>query len=135
MMGKLDFSNKKIFKLKQESIENGINTVSNLLIENEQVIGSYSSMRDKVVFTNKRMLLGRKKFFGRYYYTSMTPDMLNDFEIRANILFGLVEVDTVKEHFIINCLDKRSLKKIEDALSKYLVDEKIKYMKEKKDSK
>lgn len=88
-----------------------------------------------IVFTNKRMLLGRKKFFGRYYYTSMTPDMLNDFEIRANILFGMVEIDTVKEHFIINCLDKKSLKKIEDALSKYLVDEKIKYMKNNKDSK
>lgn len=87
-----------------------------------------------VVFTNKRMLLGRKRFFGRYYYSSITPDMLNDFEIRANIIFGLVEIDTVKEHFIINCLDKRSLSEIEDALSKYLVDEKLKYMKNKNDS-
>ena len=84
-----------------------------------------------IVFTNKRMLLARKRFFGRYYYASVTPDMLNDFEIRANILFGTVEVDTVKEHFTINCLDKRALVKIEDALSKYLVDEKLKQNKEK----
>ena len=87
-----------------------------------------------VVFTNKRMLLGRKRSFGRYFYTSITPDMLNDFEIRTNILFGLVEIYTVKEHFIMGCLDKKSLPKIEDALSKYLVDEKLKYLKNSKNS-
>lgn len=88
-----------------------------------------------IVFTNKRMLLGRKRSFGRYFYTSITPDMLNDFEIRTNILFGVVEIDTVKEHFTIGCLDKRSLSRIEDALSKYLVDEKLKYLKNNKGSK
>jgi len=77
-MGKLDFSNKKIFKLKQESIESGINTVSNLLIENEQVIGSYSSMRDKVIFTNKRIisvnvqgLTGTKRDFTSFPYSKI----------------------------------------------------------------
>lgn len=82
-----------------------------------------------VVFTNKRMLLGRKRYLGRYYYSSITPDMLNDFEIKSNILYGMVEIDTVKEHFIMNCLDKRALPSIEDALSKYLVNEKLKYLK------
>ena len=85
-----------------------------------------------VVFTNKRMLLGRKRSFGRYFYSSITPDMLNDFEIRTNILFGSVEIDTVKENFMMGCLDKRSLTTIEDALSKYLVDEKLKYLKKEK---
>ena len=82
-----------------------------------------------VVFTNKRMLLGRKRYLGRYYYTSITPDMLNDFEIKTNILYGVVEIDTVKEHFYIGCLDKKSLPSIEDALSKYMVNEKLKCMK------
>lgn len=84
-----------------------------------------------VVFTNKRMLVGRSLFLGRSYYSSITPDMLNDFEIRKQILFGMVEIDTVKEHFTINCLSKKSLAKIEDALSKYLVDEKLKLLKNK----
>lgn len=88
-----------------------------------------------VVFTHKRMILCSKRFFGRYYYSSITPDMLNDFEIRANFIFGLVEIDTVKEHFTMNCLDKRALPKIEDALSKYFVDEKLEYLKELKNSK
>lgn len=82
-----------------------------------------------VVFTNKRMLVARSLFFGRSFYTSITPDMLNDFALRTNIIFGAVEIDTVKEHFIIECLDKKSLSKIEDALSKYLVDEKLKLLK------
>ena len=75
------------------------------------------------------MLLGRKRFFGRYLYTSITPDLLNDFEIKTGILYGIVEIDTIKENFIIGCLDKNSLVSIEDALSKYLVNEKIKYLK------
>lgn len=86
-----------------------------------------------VIFTNKRMLLARDMLFGRYYYASITPDMLNDFKISSGFLFGAVEVDTIKEHFVISCLDKNSLNKIEDALSKYLVNEKLKMLK--KDSK
>ena len=84
-----------------------------------------------IVLTNKRMLLGRKRFFGRYSYTSITPDMLNDFEIYNNILFGCIEIDTVKEHFMVNCINKKALPKIEDALSKYILDEKLKLLRNK----
>ena len=52
----IDFTNKKIFKLRKEELINGVKTIENLLIENEQVIGSYVSMRDKVIFTNKRIM-------------------------------------------------------------------------------
>ncbi len=82
-----------------------------------------------IAFTNKRMLLGRKRFFGQYSYSSITPDMLNDFGIRANLIWGSIEIDTIKEHFIISNLDKRSLPEIEDSISKYLVNEKLKLMK------
>lgn len=85
-----------------------------------------------IVLTNKRMLLGRKRFFGQYSYSSITPDMLNDFEIRSNLLWGSVEIDTVKEHFVISNLDKKALPEIEDSISKYLVNEKLKLLKNKK---
>ena len=84
-----------------------------------------------VVLTNKRMLIGRKRFFGQYSYSSITPDMLNDFEVRRNLIWGTVEIDTVKEHFTVSNLDKRSLSEIEDAISKYLVNEKLKLLKNK----
>ena len=77
-MAKLDFSNKKIFKLKQDSIESGVNAVNDLLIEGEVVIGSYSTMRDRVIFTNKRIisvnvqgLTGSKKDFISFPYSKI----------------------------------------------------------------
>ncbi len=109
------------------------------LNDDEVVLYTFTGQKDScwympfytavVVFTNKRMLVGKKRFLGRYFYTSITPDMLNDFGIKASIVFGSVEIDTVKEHFTIGCLDKRSLPDIEDAVSKYLVDQKIKTLK------
>lgn len=115
------------------------NVVEEHLNEDEVVLYSFAGQKNSnflqpffttvIVFTNKRMLLGRKRYLGRYDYASITPDMLNDFSIKANILYGMVEIDTVKEHFYIGCLDKRSLPAIEDALSKYMVNEKLKYMK------
>ena len=109
------------------------------LNDDEVVLYSFAGQKDAgmlqpffttvIVFTNKRMLLGRKRYLGRYYYTSITPDMLNDFELSAGILYGAVEIDTVKEHFTIGCLDKKALPMVEDALSKYMVNEKLKYLK------
>lgn len=127
------------WRVKQHS-----SVVQEHLNDDEVVLFTFAGQKDStwtlpfyttvVVLTNKRMLLGRKRFLGRYFYTSITPDMLNDFEIKANILFGLAEIDTVKEHFIIGCLDKRSLPDVEDALSKYLVNEKLKYLSKTKNS-
>ncbi len=120
-------------------IKKHANVVQEHINDDEVVLFSFVGQRNSnfmqpffttvVVFTNKRMLLGRKRYLGRYYYTSITPDMLNDFELKTGIFYGSVEIDTVKEHFWIGCLDKRSLPTIEDALSKYMVNEKLKYMK------
>jgi len=50
----IDFNNKGFFKLKQnpDFSEN----VSDLLLDDEQIIDSYKSMRDGVVFTSKRII-------------------------------------------------------------------------------
>src|SRR5690554_4609671 len=52
----LDFQNKKLFKLKPEDASIGRENVRQLLIRGEDVIASYVSMRDRVVFTNKRII-------------------------------------------------------------------------------
>ncbi len=50
----LDFGNRPFSRLKPDSEFSTL--VSDLLIENEHVIGAYKSVRDGVVFTNHRLI-------------------------------------------------------------------------------
>ena len=50
----IDFNNKEIFKLKQDI--DYAEKVTELLLEGEEVIDAFKTMRDGVVFTNKRII-------------------------------------------------------------------------------
>lgn len=50
----IDFNNKVLFKLKKNT--EYAEKVKQLLLEGEEIIDSYKSMRDGVVFTNKRII-------------------------------------------------------------------------------
>jgi len=50
----IDFENKSVFKLK-ENFDYG-SKVADLLIEGERIVGAYKSMRDGVVFTDRRLI-------------------------------------------------------------------------------
>ena len=52
----IDFENKKVLKLTAEKPEKGLNAVEVLLIDGETVIDSFVSVRDRLVFTDKRMI-------------------------------------------------------------------------------
>ena len=91
----IDFNNKGFFKLKQN--DEYTERVSALLLDSEKIIGAYKSMRDGVVFTNKRIiavnvqgLTGSKKDFTSLPYknivaysveTSGTFDLDSELEI------------------------------------------------------
>jgi len=91
----IDFNNKDIFKLKQNS--DYAEKVSELLLDDEEIIDSYKSMRDGVIFTSKRIiavnvqgLTGSKKDFTSLPYknivaysieTSGTFDLDSELEI------------------------------------------------------
>ncbi|KAA8719280.1 MULTISPECIES: PH domain-containing protein [Pseudomonas syringae group] len=91
----IDFNNKGFFKLKQN--DEYADRVKDLLLDNEEVIDSYKSMRDGVVFTTKRIisvnvqgLTGSKKDFTSLPYknivawsveTSGTFDLDSELEI------------------------------------------------------
>jgi hypothetical protein len=91
----IDFNNKGFFKLKQN--DEYAERVTALLLDGETVIDSYKSMRDGVVFTNKRIiavnvqgLTGSKKDFTSLPYknivaysveTSGTFDLDSELEI------------------------------------------------------
>lgn len=72
----IDFDNKGFVKLKQDS--SYAEKVKSLLIEGEEVIDSYKSMRDGVVFTTKRIiavnvqgLTGKKRDFTSLPYKNI----------------------------------------------------------------
>ena len=52
----IDFKNKLLFKLKQEKTENAYEVIGNQLVNNESIIASFVSMRDRVIFTTKRIV-------------------------------------------------------------------------------
>ena len=53
---KIDFKNKRILKLKRTVIEEVNKLAMELLIENEQILACFSSMRDQLLFTNGRII-------------------------------------------------------------------------------
>ena len=88
----VDFQNKNLFKLKPENISKGLENVRELLIDGETVIDSYVSMRDRVVFTNKRVisinvqgLTGTKKD-----YTSIPYNKIQMYSVETA---GLMDLD------------------------------------------
>lgn len=88
----VDFTNKKIFKLSGEKIEKGEKVVADLLIPGEIVIDSYASVRDRLIFTNKRIIsvniqgmTGMKKDF-----TSIPYKHIQTFSIETA---GLMDLD------------------------------------------
>ena len=52
----IDFTNKNLIKLKEMDTKEGQKVVEKLLIPDENVVFSFSSMRDKLIFTNKRII-------------------------------------------------------------------------------
>ena len=52
----IDFTNKTIIKLKPVDVKNGEEIIKTMLIPAEEVMFAFSSMRDKLVFTNKRIV-------------------------------------------------------------------------------
>ncbi|TWX65097.1 PH domain-containing protein [Colwellia sp. C1TZA3] len=96
----IDFNNKGFFKLKQDT--DYAEKVSRLLLDDEQIVDSYKTMRDGVVFTNKRIIAvnvqgitGSKKDFTSLPYknivaysieTSGTFDLDSELEIYFSAL-------------------------------------------------
>lgn len=88
----VDFTNKKIFKLKEVDKKEVESILEGLLIENEKIVRAFSSMRDKLVFTDKRIisinvqgLTGSKKD-----YTSIPYSKIQTYSIETA---GILDLD------------------------------------------
>ena len=77
--------------------------------------------------TNKRILVAQDHILTGYTLNSVTPDMYNDLEVYAGILWGRVTIDTVKEKIVFTNIDKKALGEIETEISSRMMEEKKKY--------
>ena len=80
-----------------------------------------------VALTNKRILIGRKRLLFGYFLTVITPDLFNDLSVYSGILWGKVEIDTIKEQVYVTNLDKKALAEIETNVTEFMMEEKKKY--------
>ena len=92
----IDFNNATFVKLRQTGNDHYESHVAPLLSTNEQIVATYISMRDGVVFTNKRMIAvnvqgmtGKKKDF-----TSLPYNRIQAYSIETA---GHFDLDTELE--------------------------------------
>ena len=75
-----------------------------------------------IALTNKRIILAQKRVLWGYNMTSITPDMFNDFELSKGLIFGKLDIDTVKEVIRLSNIDSKALVEIETNLSEYILE-------------
>jgi len=80
-----------------------------------------------VALTNQRILIGRDRVVIGYFMDSITPDLFNDLKVRSGIIWGKVDIDTVKEFVTFSNISKQALPEIETKITSFMIQEKKKY--------
>lgn len=95
----IDFTNKKIIKLKPTNNSEGQSAAQDLLINGETVDFTFISMRDKLVFTNKRIIaINVQGVTGKKVdYTTIPYSKIQAFSIETA---GTIDLDSELEIFI-----------------------------------
>lgn len=123
----LDFENPKYLKLKTVDPKEVLNVLNPILTEDEEIVEAFKSVRDMVVFTNKRVIsvnvqgvTGKKKDF-----TSMPYRKIQAYSIETPGTFDLdCEMDLYfssvgRVHFEFS--GKADIRGINRIISKYIL--------------
>lgn len=86
-----------------------------------------------ITLTNKRILIGRKRVLFGYFLNSITPDLYNDLKIHSGLIWGKVNIDTVKERFVISNISNDALREIETKISSYMMEMKKEFFHDEND--
>ena len=85
----IDFENGKVFKLREDKTPRE-RDIDALLVEDEEVLGSYTAVRDSVVFTNKRIIAVNKQGVTgtRRDFTSLPYNKISIFSVETAGMLG-----------------------------------------------
>ena len=106
----IDFNNTSFVKLRPVNDNAFEKMVAPILVENEEIIGSYQSIRDGVVFTDKRIIsiniqgiTGKKKDFTSLPYSKIqafSVETAGTFDLDSELDLWFSGVGHVKFEFI-----------------------------------
>ena len=86
-----------------------------------------------IAVTTERLIIAQKGVIIGYKFSSITPDLYNDLTVHANIIWGTIIIDTVREQVYISDLDKSSLPEIETEITRFMQEAKKKSLKSEKE--
>lgn len=81
-----------------------------------------------IALTNKRIILAQKRLFFGYFFTAITPDMFNDLNVSMGLVWGKINIDTIKEVVKLSNIQREALNDIETAITEHMMQEKQKYV-------
>lgn len=115
-----------VFRLKKHAA-----VIENILDDDEEVYYTFCGQRNDshtmifdscvVALTNKRIIVGEKRALFGYYLLNVSMKLFNDLTINSGLIFGRIEIDTVKENIFISNIDKRALDEIETMIHKVVL--------------
>ncbi len=124
----IDFTNKSIIKLKPMENSEGENEVKDILIPDETVTFAFVSMRDKLIFTDKRIIsVNVKGITGKKIdYTSIPYANIQAFSIESA---GTIDFDSELDITIsglgtvrFELSNKTDIRKLGQSISGYVLD-------------
>lgn len=88
----VDFTNKALIKLKAIDNEAGKEVVKDIILPSENIISAFSSMRDKLIFTDKRIIsVNVQGITGKKIdYTSMPYSKIQAYSVETA---GMMDLD------------------------------------------
>lgn len=135
---------KQVLKFKQKypgtiawRLKENASIVEKHLNPGEEVIYAFAAQKNDspfnilgtavIALTNKRILIGRKRVVIGYFLNSVTPDMYNDLKVTSGLIWGKINIDTVKEFITLSNISIDALAEIETNITDYMMEAKKEY--------
>jgi Bacterial PH domain len=87
----IDFENSSVFKLKPIAIEKSREDFHKFLIEGESIFAAFKTIRDQLIFTNKRVIAANVQGItgSKVDYTSLPYSKIQAFSVETSGTFDL----------------------------------------------
>ncbi len=90
---------------------------------------SHDAIFDTAVLalTTDRLMIAQDRILVGYKLNTITPDLYNDMQVSAGIIWGTVTIDTMKETIIFSNISKKALSEIQINISSFMIEAKKKF--------